>query len=333
MSNIFLKSSIKGALSSPVSRSEDCGRGTKYNYGNWSVMFLHSTSNTRLVALRYSSQNVAARPQKPETVLLSCHFVQTPHKIGGELKKRLILKVKNVAANLTEPLKLNVPTVTTTNPSFASQWSYNAVPYRCKTSAAASYRKAPKLIQLSTMKHSVINLHEMVLFGLTHLILLTTQHSSFAFSPSHIIPPLSRTITSLEMKRKGNRNSKFKQSIDTPSYTSRNRPQINDVMDSITSPPSFPHSVDPNDLPPGSVNDDPLAEFVETIVHAADMRKASDIVAMRVMKCTSLTNFIVIVSGTSRPQNQAIANSIMVDVEEKHDGKRCLGNVSLLHDW
>lgn len=61
------------------------------------------------------------------------------------------------------------------------------------------------------------------------------------------------------------------------------------------------------------------------------MRKASDIVAMRVMKCTSLTNFIVIVSGTSRPQNQAIANSIMVDVEEKHDGKRCLGNVSLLY--
>lgn len=99
-------------------------------------------------------------------------------------------------------------------------------------------------------------------------------------------------------------------------------------MDSITEPPSFPHSVDPNDIPPGSVNDDPLADFIETIVHAADMRKASDIVAMRVTRCTSLTNFIVVVSGTSRPQNQAIANSVMVDVEEKHDGKKCLGNVS-----
>ncbi|EED90286.1 predicted protein, partial [Thalassiosira pseudonana CCMP1335] len=61
------------------------------------------------------------------------------------------------------------------------------------------------------------------------------------------------------------------------------------------------------------------------IVHSADMRKASDIVALRVTSCTSLTNFVVIVSGTSRPQNQAIANSIAKDVEEKYDGKRCLG--------
>ncbi len=55
------------------------------------------------------------------------------------------------------------------------------------------------------------------------------------------------------------------------------------------------------------------------------MRKASDIVALRVTSCTSLTNFVVIVSGTSRPQNQAIANSIAKDVEEEYDGKRCLG--------
>lgn len=55
------------------------------------------------------------------------------------------------------------------------------------------------------------------------------------------------------------------------------------------------------------------------------MRKASDIVAMRVTQCTSLTNFVVIVSGTSRPQNQAIASAIANDVEELYDGKRCLG--------
>jgi ribosome-associated protein len=46
---------------------------------------------------------------------------------------------------------------------------------------------------------------------------------------------------------------------------------------------------------------------------------------LRVTSCTSLTNFVVIVSGTSRPQNQAIANSIAKDVEEEYDGKRCLG--------
>lgn len=55
------------------------------------------------------------------------------------------------------------------------------------------------------------------------------------------------------------------------------------------------------------------------------MRKATDIVAMRVTHVTSLTNFVIVVSGTSRPQNQAIANSIKTDVEELYDGKRCLG--------
>ncbi|KAL3803704.1 hypothetical protein HJC23_003758 [Cyclotella cryptica] len=164
---------------------------------------------------------------------------------------------------------------------------------------------------------------KMAYLGLTHLML--TSQTTLAFSPAHPFPTPTITSTQLQMSRKGNRNPKFKRSIDSPSYASRRRPQINDVMDSITSPPSFPHSVDPADLPPGSVNDDPLAEFVRAIVRAADMRKASDIVAMRVTKCTSLTNFIVVVSGTSRPQNQAIANSVMKDVEEKFDGKRCLG--------
>ncbi|KAL7482430.1 hypothetical protein ACHAW6_008103 [Cyclotella cf. meneghiniana] len=164
---------------------------------------------------------------------------------------------------------------------------------------------------------------KMAYLGLTHLVL--TSQSTLAFSPHPPFPPPSLADTPLQMSRKGNRNPKSKRSIDAPSYASRRRPQINDVMDSITSPPSFPHSVDPADLPPGSVNDDPLAEFVRVIVRAADMRKAGDIVAMRVTKCTSLTNFIVVASGTSRPQNQAIANSVMKDVEEKFDGKRCLG--------
>lgn len=55
------------------------------------------------------------------------------------------------------------------------------------------------------------------------------------------------------------------------------------------------------------------------------MRKGSDIVALRVTQCSSLTNFVIIISGTSRPQNQAIANSIKNDVEELYNGKRCLG--------
>lgn len=123
--------------------------------------------------------------------------------------------------------------------------------------------------------------------------------------------------------RKGNRGSQKQVSTNT---SKRTRPQVNDVLSSITSPPEFPYSVDPSDLPPGPVSSDPLVPLVHTIVKAADMRKASDIVAMRVTSCTSLTNFVVIISGTSRPQNQAIANAVSRDVEDSHDGRRCLGN-------
>jgi len=56
------------------------------------------------------------------------------------------------------------------------------------------------------------------------------------------------------------------------------------------------------------------------------MRKAYDISAVRVTPCTSLTNFVIIITGTSRPQNQAIANAIVKDVEQYHSGMRCLGN-------
>lgn len=108
--------------------------------------------------------------------------------------------------------------------------------------------------------------------------------------------------------------------------SNRNRPQVNDVLSSIIEPPTFPHSVDPLDLPPGDVSCDPLVPLVHTVVKAADMRKAMDIVAMRVTSCTSLTNFVIIVTGTSRPQNQAISNAISRDVSEYHDGTRCLGN-------
>ena len=153
---------------------------------------------------------------------------------------------------------------------------------------------------------------------------------SWAFQATPLLPSLSSrtlvTTTSAPLRmssRKGNRGSPKQVSTNT---SKRDRPQVNDVLSSITSPPEFPHSVDPSDLPPGPVSSDPLVPLVHTIVRAADMRKASDIVALRVTSCTSLTSFVVIVSGTSRPQNQAIANAVSRDVEELHGGRRCLGN-------
>mmetsp|Transcript_20833 Transcript_20833/g.31033 ORF Transcript_20833/g.31033 Transcript_20833/m.31033 type:complete len:261 (+) Transcript_20833:149-931(+) len=157
------------------------------------------------------------------------------------------------------------------------------------------------------------------------ILALSTSHDVSAFQTS---PPQQYTITQptttqLYAGRKGNRGTPKAISENTSKRPTRS--QVHDVLEGITSEPSFPHSVDPTDLPPGHISADPLVPLVHTIVHAADMRKATDIVALRVTQCTSLTNFIIVISGTSRPQNQAIANSIKSDVEELYDGKRCLG--------
>jgi ribosome-associated protein len=164
----------------------------------------------------------------------------------------------------------------------------------------------------------------------THQLTSSSSSLAHAFQSSqqqHIIriqpSKSSSTSTAIHLaSRKGNRGPKRSISENT---SKRIRPQVNDVLDGITSPPEFPNSVDPSDLPSGPISDDPLTPFVHTIVRAADMRKGSDIVALRVTQCSSLTNFVIIISGTSRPQNQAIANSIKNDVEELYNGKRCLG--------
>lgn len=166
----------------------------------------------------------------------------------------------------------------------------------------------------------------------THQLTSSSSSSSLAHAfqssqQQHIIriqpSTSSSSSTAIHLaSRKGNRGPKRSISENT---SKRIRPQVNDVLDGITSPPEFPNSVDPTDLPSGPISADPLTPFVHTIVRAADMRKGSDIVALRVTQCSSLTNFVIIISGTSRPQNQAIANSIKNDVEELYNGKRCLG--------
>ena len=73
------------------------------------------------------------------------------------------------------------------------------------------------------------------------------------------------------------------------------------------------------------IRDDPSADLVRCIVRAADGRKAENIVALRVSPVSTLTSFLVILSGNSRPQNQAIAAAIRNDVLEEFD-LRPLGN-------
>ena len=82
--------------------------------------------------------------------------------------------------------------------------------------------------------------------------------------------------------------------------------------------------VDQTKVDVGPPSSDELAPLVKVIAKAADMRKADDVVAMRIAKLSTVAGFVVICSGNSRPQNQAIAAAITDDVTEEFDGEYVL---------
>ncbi|CAN0036570.1 unnamed protein product [Pylaiella littoralis] len=67
-----------------------------------------------------------------------------------------------------------------------------------------------------------------------------------------------------------------------------------------------------------AMEDDPTLVEVLTAVKAADERKAENIVAIRVAPLTVITEYMVVLEGNSRPQNQAIAQNIEEKMEEAH---------------
>ena len=89
-----------------------------------------------------------------------------------------------------------------------------------------------------------------------------------------------------------------------------------DMLDFINEPQGNSVGDDPPNVPP---EQDELADLVRCVVKAADGRKADNIVALRVSQVSTLTSFLVILSGNSRPQNQAIAAAIQDDVSEQYD--------------
>jgi ribosome-associated protein len=62
------------------------------------------------------------------------------------------------------------------------------------------------------------------------------------------------------------------------------------------------------------VLDETELDLIHTIVRAADGRKAENIVALYVAHITTLTSVLIVVSGNSRPQNQAIGTAIRTAV-------------------
>ena len=86
------------------------------------------------------------------------------------------------------------------------------------------------------------------------------------------------------------------------------------MLDFMSRPPVVNKSQLENNKEP---LDDETRTLVETIVKAADGRKAADIVALNVQSITSLCSALVILSGNSRPQNQAIVKAILDAVPER----------------
>jgi len=89
------------------------------------------------------------------------------------------------------------------------------------------------------------------------------------------------------------------------------------MLDFIDEPVTSEEMVGDADNIAVAPEDDELADLVRCIVRAADGRKADNIVAMRVSKVSTVTSFVVIATGNSRPQNQAITAAVNEDVEEE----------------
>uniref|UniRef100_A0A7R9YBC2 Ribosomal silencing factor RsfS n=1 Tax=Pinguiococcus pyrenoidosus TaxID=172671 RepID=A0A7R9YBC2_9STRA len=73
--------------------------------------------------------------------------------------------------------------------------------------------------------------------------------------------------------------------------------------------------------PPGPVDEHPSLPLVHDIVRAADARKADNPVVYHVESVTPSNSFMIVCSGNSRPQNQAIAAHVVDEVEEQYGRK------------
>lgn len=109
--------------------------------------------------------------------------------------------------------------------------------------------------------------------------------------------------------RLGGSNNRRPQGAAACSQTSSTKQDLQEMLHFMDAPPS--ESVDRLPVDSETIN------LVRCIAKAADGRKAEEVVALQVHEISSLTSFLVILSGNSRPQNQAIAAAIRKDVEEQ----------------
>jgi len=126
-----------------------------------------------------------------------------------------------------------------------------------------------------------------------------------ALAQSWVAPTITRTATATKLSMAG------------PGGGRESKKTVDGLMKFINEPVISNESVDQSFNDDGPPEDDELAPFVRAIVKAADMRKAEGIIAMRISKVTTVAGFVIICTGNSRPQNQAIAAAIQDDIEEE----------------
>mmetsp|Transcript_4793 Transcript_4793/g.6230 ORF Transcript_4793/g.6230 Transcript_4793/m.6230 type:complete len:307 (-) Transcript_4793:125-1045(-) len=158
---------------------------------------------------------------------------------------------------------------------------------------------------------------------------LQQSHRGFV---SHTTPSSSTTATttSTSLKSAASANNNYNDNDTSNSrrqdqqYQQKRKSTKRDqesMVDFINEIPNQSAMMSAQDADPLSPLDADTMNLVNCIVHAADGRKASDIVALKVHHISTLSSVLVILSGNSRPQNQAIASVIKGDVQEQFDGQ------------
>ncbi len=98
--------------------------------------------------------------------------------------------------------------------------------------------------------------------------------------------------------------------------TKKVRLQTSRLLDAINAEPENNLTSDADSLPP--IREDETMAWVRTAVRAGDTRKAVNPVAIRVMRITYITSFMVALTGKSAPQLRAIANLVEENMFKEH---------------
>lgn len=94
------------------------------------------------------------------------------------------------------------------------------------------------------------------------------------------------------------------------------RQRTRSFVDEISVSPDSVLTSDAARQPP--IEEDEITEYVRTAVKAADLRKAENIVALRISKLTYISSFIIMATGNNPPQIRAIGNLVEEYLAKQH---------------